>query len=165
MKIVKYPSKETLGAQLKRPALDTRFLERTVANILADVRDNGDKALRHCARHFDKVELDEFLVTGDEFLEAESLVSVDIKEAIAVAKANIEKFHAVPDERSNVIETTAGVFCWKKTVAIEKVGLYIPAGSAPLFSTVLMLVVPAKIAGRREIVVVSPPNTEGKIDP
>ncbi|MBP6001935.1 MAG: histidinol dehydrogenase [Pyrinomonadaceae bacterium] len=165
MKIVKYPSKETWGAQLKRPALDTRFLERTVANILADIRDNGDKALRHCARHFDKVELDEFLVTGDEFLEAESLVSVDIKEAIAVAKANIEKFHAVPDERSNVIETTAGVFCWKKTVAIEKVGLYIPAGSAPLFSTVLMLVVPAKIAGCREIVVVSPPNTEGKIDP
>ena len=150
---------------LRRPALDTRFLERTVANILADVRDNGDKALRHCARHFDKVELDEFLVTGDEFLEAESLVSADIKEAIVVAKANIEKFHAVPDERSNVIETTTGVFCWKKAVAIEKVGLYIPAGSAPLFSTVLMLVIPAKIAGCREIVIVSPPNSEAKIDP
>lgn len=165
MKIVKYPSKEIWGAQLKRPALDTRFLERTVANILADVRDNGDKALRHCARHFDKVNLDQFLVTGDEFLEAESLVSADIKEAIAAAKANIEMFHSVPDERSPVIETTAGVFCWKKTVAIEKVGLYIPAGSAPLFSTVLMLVIPAKIAGCREIVVVSPPNTEGKIDP
>ena len=165
MKILKYPAKETWGELLKRPTLDTRFLERTVANILADVRDNGDKALRHCARHFDKVELDEFLVTEDEFLEAESLISHEIKDAIAVAKANIEKFHAVPDDKPNVIETIAGVFCWKKTVAIEKVGLYVPAGSAPLFSTVLMLVIPAKLAGCREIIVCSPPNSDGKVNP
>ncbi len=150
---------------LKRPSIDTVFLERTVANILKDVRENGDAALRHCARHFDKVELDEFLVREDEYLEAESLVSEELKDAIAVAKGNIEKFHAVDSSERNVIETTTGVFCWKKIVAIEKVGLYVPAGSAPLFSTVLMLVIPAKLALCKEIVVTSPPNTEGKIDP
>jgi histidinol dehydrogenase len=165
MQIIKYPSKGTWGELLKRPTIDTVFLERTVANILKDVREHGDDALRHCARHFDKVELDDFLVTDKEFAEAESLVSQDLKEAIAVAKANIEKFHAVEDSERNVIETTTGVFCWKKNVAIEKVGLYVPAGSAPLFSTVLMLVIPAKLAGCREIVVTSPPNKDGKIDP
>lgn len=165
MQIIKYPSKETWAAMLKRPTIDTVFLERTVANILKDVREHGDSALRHCARHFDKVEMDEFLVTEDEFLEAESLVSQELKDAIAVAKANIEKFHAVDNTERNVIETMPGVFCWKKNVAIEKVGLYVPAGSAPLFSTVLMLVIPAKLAGCREIVVTSPPNNDGKIDP
>ena len=165
MKIVRYPEKDKLGEILQRPTLDVKFLERTVANILADVRDNGDAALRHCARHFDKVELDDFLVTGDEFLEADALVSQGIKDAINVAKENIEKFHAVADEKPDVIETTPGVFCWKKSVPIEKVGLYVPAGSAPLFSTVLMLAIPAKLAGCREIVVASPPNLDGKIDP
>ena len=165
MQIIKYPSKETWAAMLKRPTIDTVFLERTVANILKDVREHGDSALRHCARHFDKVEMEGFLVTEDEFLEAESLVSQELKNAIAVAKANIEKFHAVGKRERDVIETTPGVFCWKKNVAIGKVGLYVPAGSAPLFSTVLMLVIPAKIAGCREIVVTSPPNTEGKINP
>jgi histidinol dehydrogenase len=165
MQIIKYPKKEDWAAILKRPTIDTVFLERTVANILKDVREHGDDALRHCARHFDKVELEEFLVTDDEFLEAEALVPQELKDAIAVAKANIEKFHAVDRSERNVIETTPGVFCWKKNVAIEKVGLYVPAGSAPLFSTVLMLVIPAKLAGCREIVVTSPPNKDGKIDP
>jgi histidinol dehydrogenase len=164
MQIIKYPSKETWAVMLKRPAIDTVFLERTVANILKDVRGNGDSALRHCARHFDKVELDNFLVSDDEFAEAERLVSDELKTAIGVAKANIEKFHAVQNTERNVIETTPGVFCWRKNVAIEKVGLYVPAGSAPLFSTVLMLVIPAKLAGCREIIVTSPPNTEGKVD-
>ncbi|HQZ95489.1 MAG TPA: histidinol dehydrogenase [Pyrinomonadaceae bacterium] len=165
MQIIKKPSKETWAAMLKRPTIDTVFLERTVANILKDVREHGDSALRHCARHFDKVEMEEFLVTEDEFLEADALVPQELKDAIAVAKANIEKFHAVDHSARNVIETTPGVFCWRKNVAIEKVGLYVPAGSAPLFSTVLMLVIPAKLAGCREIVVTSPPNKEGKIDP
>ena len=165
MQIIKYPSKENWAAILKRPTIDTVFLERTVANILKDVREHGDSALRHCARHFDKVELDDFLVTEDEFLEADALVPQELKDAIAVAKANIEKFHAVGDSERTVIETTPGVFCWKKNVAIEKVGLYVPAGSAPLFSTVLMLVIPAKLAACGEIVVTSPPNKEGKIDP
>ena len=165
MQIIKYPARETWADLLKRPTIDTVFLERTVANILKDVRENGDSALRHCARHFDKVEMEEFLVTEDEFLEAESLVSAELRDAVAVAKANIAKFHAMDDGERNVIETMPGVFCWKKKVAIEKVGLYVPAGSAPLFSTVLMLVIPAKLAGCREIVVTSPPNSEGKLDP
>lgn len=164
MQIIQYPSKETWAAMLKRPTIDTVFLERTVANILKDVRECGDSALRHCARHFDKVELEEFLVTEDEFLEADALISGELKDAIAVAKDNIEKFHAVDNSERNAIETTPGVFCWKRNVAIEKVGLYVPAGSAPLFSTVLMLVIPAKLAGCREIVVTSPPNKDGKID-
>lgn len=165
MQIIKYPSIEIWVELLRRPTIDATFLERTVANILKDVREHGDTALRHCARHFDKVDLDEFLVTEEEFREAESSVPQELKDAIAVAKANIERFHAVESSERNVIETTPGVFCWKKNVAIEKVGLYIPAGSAPLFSTVLMLVIPAKLAGCREIVVTSPPNAEGKIDP
>ena len=165
MKIIRYPAKETWDDILRRSTLDTQFLERTVANILSDVRANGDAALRHCGRHFDKVELDEFLVTEDEFLDAELLVSEPIKSAIAFAKSNIEKFHSLPSEQPEIIETTAGVFCWKKSVPIEKVGLYVPAGSAPLFSTVLMLVIPAKIAGCREVIVCSPPNSAGKIDP
>ncbi len=163
MKIIKFPPRDSWNEILKRPALDTRFLERTVANIITDVRTNGDTALRHCARHFDKVELDDFRVSEDEFIEAETLVPQDLKDAIAIAKANIEKFHLSVDEPRNVIETTPGVFCWKKTVAIEKVGLYVPAGSAPLFSTVLMLAIPAKLAGCGEIVVCSPPDTGGKV--
>ena len=165
MKIIRYPEREAWAELLKRPVLDTKFLERTVVNILNDVRENGDAALRHCARHFDKVELDHFQVTEDEFVEAELLVSPELKDAIAVAKANIEKFHGVPTEKAKVVETSEGVFCWKKSVAIEKVGLYVPAGSAPLFSTVLMLVIPARLAGSGEIVVCSPPDTDGKINP
>ena len=165
MKVLKYPAKETWRDLIKRSALDTRFLERTVANILHDVRTNGDAALRHCAKQFDKVELDQFEVSEDEFLTAEALVPNELKDAIAIAKSNIEKFHSVIEPDQNVIDTVEGVHCWRKSVPIERVGLYIPAGSAPLFSTVLMLVVPAKIAGCREIVVTSPPNLEGKIDP
>ena len=165
MKVLRYPAKETWRDLIKRPALDTRFLERTVANILHDVRTNGDAALRHCARQFDKVELDQFEVYEDEFLNAEALVPNELKDAIAIAKSNIERFHSVIERDQKVIDTVEGVHCWQKSVPIERVGLYIPAGSAPLFSTVLMLVVPAKIAGCREIVVTSPPNLEGKIDP
>ena len=165
MRIIKYPPKGTWGEILKRPTLDVGFLHRTVANILSDVRENGDTALRHCARHFDKVEINEFLVSEDEYIEAESLVPQNLKDAIQIAKANIEQFHTIRPQDRNVIETTRGVFCWGKIVPIEKVGLYIPAGSAPLFSTVLMLAVPARLAGCSEIVLTSPPNTDGKIHP
>ena len=147
-----------------RPTIDTKFLERTVANILQDVKAHGDAALRHCARYFDKVELDNFLVSEEEFAEADRQVSVELKNAIQTAKANIEKFHAAQIEKREVIETTTGVFCWRKSVAIEKVGLYIPAGTAPLFSTVLMLTIPAKLAGCREIILCSPPAPDGKIN-
>lgn len=164
MQVINYPKRETWEKILMRPALDTKFLERTVANILADVKNHGDEALKHCARHFDKVELDEFLVSEAEFDEAEAQISNELKEAIQAAKANIEKFHQAQFEKSEVIETMAGVSCWRKSVAIEKVGLYIPAGTAPLFSTVLMLAVPAKIAGCREIVLCSPPDTKGTVN-
>lgn len=164
MKIINNPSRETWDEIIRRPVLDTRFLERTVASIIDDVRQNGDAALRHCARHFDKVSLDVFEVSAEEFAEADAAVGDELKKAIATAKANIEKFHAVAPEPRVVIETTEGVFCWRKTVPIEKVGLYVPAGRAPLFSTVLMLAIPAGIAGCREIVLCSPPNTNGKID-
>ena len=164
MKTIRYPKKENWQEITSRPTIDTRFLERTVANILQDVKAHGDAALRHCARHFDKVELDNFLVSEEEFAEADRQISVELKNSIQTAKANIEKFHAAQIEKNEVIETTPGVFCWRKSVAIEKVGLYIPAGTAPLFSTVLMLAIPAKLAGCREIILCSPPDTNGKIN-
>lgn len=165
MKIIKYPAREDWDEITKRPVLDTNFLEHTVASILADVRDNGDAALRHYARLFDKVELDDFEVTKEEFAEAGSRVPNELKDAILAARTNIERFHAVECGPSEKMETTAGVFCWRKTVPIEKVGLYVPAGSAPLFSTVLMLAVPAKLAGCGETVLCTPPDRNGKIDP
>ncbi len=165
MKIIKYPTRDTWAEILTRPALDTKFLERTVANILADVRNSGDEALRHCARHFDKVELDDFLVSEAEFVEADLLVPQELKDAIAVAKANIEKFHIAGQFETLVTETSNGVTCWTRNVAIERVGLYVPAGSAPLFSTVLMLAIPAKIAGCGRIVITSPPGVDGKVAP
>src|SRR5687767_338106 len=164
MQIINYPKKETWNEILARPVLDTRFLEKTVANILADVRQHGDAALRHCARHFDRVELDDFLVSEDEFNEAEKRISPELKNAISVAIGNIEKFHAAQVEKTEIIETTPGVFCWRRSVPIEKVGLYIPAGTAPLFSTVLMLAVPARLAGCRQVVLCSPPDRAGKIN-
>jgi histidinol dehydrogenase len=165
MQIIKNPKKYAWNEILARPALDNAFLERTVANILKDVKEHGDAALKHCARHFDKVELDDFLVSESEFEEAEAQVAPELKAAIQTAKANIEKFHAAQTEKSEVVETTPGVFCWRRSVPIEKVGLYVPAGTAPLFSTVLMLAIPAKLAGCKEIVVCSPPDPNGRINP
>lgn len=164
MEVIKYPSRETWSELLLRPALDTKVLAETVSGILDDVRMNGDAALRKYSREFDNVELDDVQVSLGEFDEAESLVPQQLKDALAVAEANIEKFHAVTDEKPDVIETTPGVFCWKRSLPIEKVGLYIPAGSAPLFSTVLMLAIPARLAGCEEIVMCSPPDATGKIN-
>ncbi|MGH9946060.1 MAG: histidinol dehydrogenase [Pyrinomonadaceae bacterium] len=165
MEIIEYPEKKTWAEILQRPSLDTEFLKRTVGEILANVKANGDAALRNYAREFDKVKVDEFLVNEQEFADAEAVVPSELKQAINLAKANIEKFHALAKPARNIIETMPGVFCWKKRVPIEKVGLYVPAGSAPLFSTVLMLAIPAKLAGCREIIICSPPNADGKINP
>ncbi len=164
MQIIKYPKRESWAQILARPSLDTKFLERTVTNILNDVRQHGDEALRHCARQFDKVELENFEVSAEEFAAAEREVSSELKAAIAIAKANIEKFHVAQIEESKIIETTDGVFCWRKSVAIEKVGLYVPAGTAPLFSTVLMLAIPAQIAGCREIIICSPCDQNARVN-
>lgn len=159
------PKKYSWSALLARPSLDNRFLERTVASIISDVREHGDSALRHCAKQFDKLEIEEFRVSDEEFEEAENAVSVELKGAIEIAKRNIEKFHMTQIEEERRIETMPGVECWRRSVPIDRVGLYIPAGSAPLFSTVLMLAIPAKLAGCGEIVLCSAPGPDLKINP
>ena len=164
MKVIKYPSRGSWGDLLKRPVMDTRSLADTVSSIIEDVKQNGDAALRTYSSKLDKVGLDDFLVSRDEYLEAEALVPQDLKDALSVAKANIESFHAIDMYESRVIETMPGVLCWKKSLPIEKVGIYVPAGSAPLFSTVLMLAIPATLAGCREIVMCSPPDANGKVN-
>ena len=164
MRVVKYPKKSDWQKILERPTIDTTFLERTVANILKDVKNHGDEALKHCSRQFDKVDLDDFAVSAEEIAEAETRISGELKDAIKTAKSNIEKFHTAQHETFEKMETMEGVFCWRKSVPIERVGLYAPGGTAPLFSSVLMLGVPAKIAGCKEIVLCSPPHTDGKIN-
>ena len=163
MKIVRYPHKKEWQDVLARPVFDKARETEAVRKILDDVRESGDEALRGYSKLFDKVEIDQLAVSGAEFVGAEQRVPQELKNAIQTAKTNIEKFHAAQREESRVIETTPGVYCWRKSVAIEKVGLYVPAGTAPLFSTVLMLAVPAKLAGCREIVVCSPPDKNGKL--
>jgi histidinol dehydrogenase len=165
MQIIKNPKKYTWASLLERPSLDNRFLERTVASIISDVREHGDSALRHCAKQFDKLDIEELQVTEEEFQEADLAVSVELKSAIQLAKRNIEIFHSSQVEETRVVETMPGVMCWRKSVAIDRVGLYVPAGSAPLFSTVLMLAIPAAIAGCREVVICSAPDSEGRINP
>ena len=164
MKVIKYPSLGSWGDLLKRPVMDTRSLADTVSSIIEDVKQNGDVALRTYSSKLDKVGIDDFLVSEDEYLEAEALVPQDLKDAMSVAKANIERFHRIDNSECGVIETMPGVLCWKKSLPIEKVGIYVPAGSAPLFSTVLMLAIPATLAGCREIVMCSPPDANGKVN-
>ncbi len=164
MQIIRYPKKEDWKEILRRPAFETADLTKTVSSILDEVKSHGDNALRKFTKQFDGVDIENLQVSDAEFEEAERNVSDELKQAIQIAKANIEKFHESQIEEIKKVETTEGVLCWRKSVAIEKVGLYIPAGTAPLFSTVLMLAVPAKIAGCREIILCSPPNKNGEID-
>jgi histidinol dehydrogenase len=163
MKIIRHPQKKDWQDVLARPVFDTARETAAVRKILDDVRENGDEALRRYSKQFDNVEVENLAVSEDEFSVAEQRVPEELKKAIQIAKANIEKFHAAQREENSVIETTTGVICWRKSVAIERVGLYVPAGTAPFFSTVLMLGVPAKLAGCDEIVLCSPPDTNGKI--
>jgi len=165
MEICKYPSKDQWPSLLKRPALDVSDLFDTVRSVLEAVRNKGDLAVKEYGEKFDKIRIDNLCVSAEEIKEAESLVSGELKQAIRTAMSNIEKFHRAQIFSGQKIETSPGVVCWQKAVAIEKVGLYIPGGTAPLFSTVLMLAVPARIAGCKEIVLCSPPNKEGKIHP
>lgn len=165
MEIIKYPSKEEWVSLVKRPALDVTTLFDTVRTVLDEVRQEGDVAVKRYEEKFDKVTLTDFQVSQAEIEEACELVSEELKQAIRTAKDNIEKFHASQRFTGHKVETTPGVTCWQKAVAIEKVGLYIPGGTAPLFSTVLMLAVPAHIAGCKEIVLCTPPNREGKVHP
>lgn len=164
MKIIKYPTKDKWNDMLRRPAADSAKVEADVRNIIAAVRKDDDRALRDLTKKFDGADLTDLEVSEAEITKALKNVPTELKAAIEVARANIEKFHNACRERSNVVETMPGVYCWRKSVAIEKVGLYIPAGSAPLFSTVLMLGIPAKTAGCRDIVLCTPPDSDGKID-
>ncbi len=165
MQIIKYPERWEWAKILARPVFDTSSLNNTVSSVLDDIRNRGDLAVLEYEEKFDKVRLSSLAVSQEEMDEAEAFVSEDLKAAILQAKKNIDTFHRSQLFEPKKIETTKGVTCWQKAVAIEKVGLYIPGGTAPLFSTVLMLAIPAKIAGCKEIVLCSPPNKEGKIHP
>ena len=165
MKVIKYPSKEKWAEILRRPALNTESLFDTVRGIIDRVRTEGDKAVIEYEATFDKAELTSLAVTNEELEEGVALVSEELKAAISLAKQNIERFHAAQKFVGKKVETMPGVTCWQKAVGIEKVGLYIPGGTAPLFSTVLMLAVPAKIAGCKEIVLCTPPDKNGNIHP
>lgn len=165
MQIIKYPARSEWSALLQRPVFDSTHLFATVQTVLDDVRANGDAAVRKYTETFDKVVIDALQVTPSEIAEAEALVAPLLKQAIEMARRNISKFHSEQQLESKEVQTSPGVYCWQKAVGIEKVGLYIPGGTAPLFSTVLMLAIPANIAECKEIVLCTPPNKEGKVHP
>lgn len=165
MKTYKYPSETVWGELLSRPMMDTSALFDTVRSILNDVKKEGDAAVLRFEEQYDTVRLASLKVTQEEIDQCDALVSEDLKEAIRVAAVNIEKFHTAQIFHPQKITTSPGVTCWQKIVPIEKVGLYVPGGTAPLFSTVLMLAIPAKIAGCKEVVLCSPPDKEGNIHP
>ena len=165
MKIIRYPERKEWNGIVERPHLDVSTLNETVASVLADVRQRGDEAVKGYELKFDHVDLPTLEVTREELDAAEALVSEQLKQAITLAHQNIKTFHEAQRFRSKKVETQPGVTCWQKSVAIEKVGLYIPGGTAPLFSTVLMLATPAKIAGCQEIVLCTPPDRQGSVNP
>ena len=165
MKIHRYPAEEELSSLLRRPTRDAADLNATVAAVLADVREQGDEAVRRYERQFDHVELASLAVTDEEMDQAEAAVDPALKESIRLAHRNIAKFHEAQRLELKKVEVTEGVTCWQQAVPIERVGLYIPGGTAPLFSTVLMLATPARIAGCQEIVLCTPPRSDGSVNP
>ena len=165
MIIYRNPKRTQWGEITSRPRLDLAQLNETVSTVLNDVRQRGDEAVKEYELKFDKAALTSLAVSEQEMQEAEQLVSAELKAAIELAHENIYKFHAAQKFEGQKVETQSGVSCWQKSVAIERVGLYIPGGTAPLFSTVLMLATPAKIAGCGEIALCTPPNLEGKVNP
>lgn len=165
MKIYLYPDKIKWTELIKRPVVNYSSLENQVKKILYKVKIQGDKAIRKFTRKFDGAKLNTLAVSEKEIKAAEQLLSDELKQAIQHAKKNIELFHSSQKEKVKKIETIPGVLCWRQSVGIEKIGLYIPGGSAPLFSSVLMLAVPARIAGCNEIVLCTPPSNDGSINP
>ena len=165
MKKILYPNQADWTEILKRPVLNMETLRGTVCEVLDKIKAEGDKAVIEYEERFDKVKLESLAVTDAEMKEAEALVPIELKVAILLAQRNIYTFHKKQKFEGKKVETMEGVTCWQKAVGIEKVGLYIPGGTAPLFSTVLMLAVPARVAGCKEIVLCTPPNKEGKIHP
>lgn len=160
-----YPAATDWEKISARPHLDTQQLAEVVKDVLADINANGDEAVRKYESKFDHVELDSLKVSADEINEAEGLIDDELKNALLTAYHNIYSFHECQRFQSHHVETCPGVDCWQKSMPIDKVGLYIPGGTAPLFSTVLMLATPAKIAGCKDIVICTPPNKEGKVNP
>ena len=165
MNIIRYPKREDWASITERPQLDTSTLNATVSNILGDIKANGDEAVRKYEEMFDHVRLDSLAVSENEIEEAWNSVTAELRQSIELAHANISSFHEAQHFNGVKVETAPGVTCWQKSVPIEKVGLYIPGGTAPLFSTVLMLATPARIAGCREIVLCTPPDRNGNINP
>lgn len=165
MNIYRYPKKEEWKEITERPHLDVSQLNKTVENVLSDIKANGDAAVKHYEQLFDHVNLESLAVSEVEMQEAEKMVGDELRHALELAHDNISKFHSSQAFESRRIETCKGVVCWQKSIAIEKVGLYIPGGTAPLFSTVLMLATPAKIAGCKDIVLCTPPDRQGKVNP
>jgi histidinol dehydrogenase len=165
MNLYKFPEQQEWKSLLQRPAMDTASLEKVVKKILLQVKAKADKAVKKFTRDFDGVSLRKLEVTEKEFREAEKLVEEDLKKSIEQAAANIRAFHEKQTSVVEIIETMPGIQCWRKSIGIEKVGLYIPGGTAPLFSTILMLGIPASIAGCKEIVLCSPPDKEGNLHP
>ena len=165
MQIIRNPKRSEWAGMLERPHIDVSALREPVLGVLNDVREGGDEAVKKYEKKFDKVELESLAVSEEEMAEAEALVSDELKNALNAACENIKRFHASQKAVCPRVETSSGVTCWQKAVPIDKVGLYIPGGTAPLFSTVLMLAVPARIAGCAEIVLCSPPGKDGKLNP
>jgi histidinol dehydrogenase len=165
MKTILFPLKESWDLLCKRPYRDDADIDSSVRSILERVRSEGDKALSVFSKQFDRVSLRDIKVSDEELDESEKSVSDELKNAIRIAGENIQKFHRSQLVQEPVVETVRGVKCWRNNIPIEKVGLYIPGGSAPLFSTVLMLAIPARIAGCREVVICTPPGKDGKINP
>lgn len=165
MKIIAYPKKEEWQELLQRPAMEQLSLEKKVKKILEKVKAGGDKTVKKMTKEFDGIKIKNLLVSEKEIKEAIALVPDELKEAITIAKNNITAFHTLQLQQEQSVETMPGVKCWRRSVAIEKAGLYIPGGTAPLFSTVLMLGIPAKLAGCKEIVLCTPPQKDGTINP
>lgn len=165
MKIYRYPTKNTWNELVKRPVFEQEEISELVAGVFNEVQNNGDNALKKFNKQFDKAETATVCVSDEEIENAENQISDDLKIAIQQAKENISKFHTTQIPEIQKIETTKGVVCWRENRAIDKVGIYIPGGTAPLFSTVLMLAVPANLAGCKEIILCTPPDKNGNINP
>ena len=165
MQIIINPGRKQWVNLLRRPYYDNSAVLQSVQTILDEVKQNGDEALRKFSKKFDGIDIDSFIVENKEIEGAENSLSDSLKIAIKQAKTNIEAFHVAQIQKAEVIETMPGIECWRKGVGIDKVGLYIPGGTAPLFSTVLMLAIPAGIAGCKEVVLCTPANKQGEINP
>lgn len=165
MKVINQPKRKEWETLIERPTMNQDQLSEAVKTIVSDVKLNGDQALLKYAQLFDGVNLDALVVSDEDINRAKDQVSLELKEAIQMAYDNIYMFHQAQKQVEPIIETTKGVKCWRKSVGIEKVGLYIPGGSAPLFSTILMLGIPAKVAGCKEVVLCTPPNQQQEIHP